>query len=258
MTSPCTARELPAALQELASENGGMPPDNQHNISRLALNNNLFWSKGQTLRIKFLNGNDDQKAMVRQWAPHWLKFANSLHMEFVEYGKAEIRVAFKTRNGGHWSLIGIDCLDIKNQNEETMNFDPDGLHTENEFRSVILHEFGHALGCIHEHQSPDAGIQWNREFTINYYKQHFGWTKELVEADVFEKAKASITKFSAFDRFSIMLYPIPPGHAKNITQGYNNYLSTMDRSFINQIYGNDFPGTSIPRRAATHHNTAGY
>jgi hypothetical protein len=26
----------------------------------------------------------------------------------------------------------------------------------------VLHEFGHALGLIHEHQNPVGGIQWNK------------------------------------------------------------------------------------------------
>lgn len=31
-------------------------------------------------------------------------------------------------------------------------------------RSTVLHEFGHSLGLIHEHQSPfKGGFEWNRE-----------------------------------------------------------------------------------------------
>ena len=30
---------------------------------------------------------------------------------------------------------------------------------EEELRSVVLHEFGHALGLIHEHQNPLSGIR---------------------------------------------------------------------------------------------------
>ena len=31
-------------------------------------------------------------------------------------------------------------------------------------RPTVLHEFGHALGLIHEHQSPfKGGFEWNRE-----------------------------------------------------------------------------------------------
>lgn len=31
-------------------------------------------------------------------------------------------------------------------------------------RSTVLHEFGHSLGLIHEHQSPfKGGFEWNRD-----------------------------------------------------------------------------------------------
>ena len=32
---------------------------------------------------------------------------------------------------------------------------------DDELRRVVLHEFGHALGLIHEHQNPEGGIEWN-------------------------------------------------------------------------------------------------
>ena len=35
--------------------------------------------------------------------------------------------------------------------------------SEDELRSVVLHEFGHALGAVHEHESPYASIPWNKE-----------------------------------------------------------------------------------------------
>ena len=34
---------------------------------------------------------------------------------------------------------------------------------DEEYSRVVVHEFGHALGCIHEHQSPAATFQWNKE-----------------------------------------------------------------------------------------------
>ena len=41
-------------------------------------------------------------------------------------------------------------------------------------RSTVLHEFGHSLGLIHEHQSPfKGGFEWNKEEVrsthFNYY-----------------------------------------------------------------------------------------
>ena len=36
-------------------------------------------------------------------------------------------------------------------------------------RATVLHEFGHSLGLIHEHQSPfKGGFEWNREEVSNY------------------------------------------------------------------------------------------
>jgi serralysin len=35
-----------------------------------------------------------------------------------------------------------------------------------EYSCVVLHEFGHALGCPHEHQHPEYDIDWNREMCM--------------------------------------------------------------------------------------------
>jgi len=50
---------------------------------------------------------------------------------------------------------------FEDQKVPTMNFgwlneDSD----EDEYSRVVLHEFGHSLSCIHEHQHPANGIPW--------------------------------------------------------------------------------------------------
>ncbi len=40
---------------------------------------------------------------------------------------------------------------------------------DNEFSRTVIHEFGHALGCVHEHSSPAATIPWNRDAVYAYY-----------------------------------------------------------------------------------------
>ena len=67
------------------------------------------------------------------------------------------------------------------QNEPTMNYGwlaPD--NDDEEGPRVVTHEFGHALGCIHEHQNP-PGLIWNKRVVYEYYmKPPNNWTKEEV------------------------------------------------------------------------------
>ena len=211
-------------------------------ISHLALQNAFLWENGHHLRVKFLNGNAYQHSMAQQNARRWLHHAN-LTMEFVTHGDAEIRVTFNY-NGGHWSQVGTSCLnEWYNQNVATMNLDPSDLRNEDDYERVVVHEFGHALGCIHEHQSPSAGIQWNKSVVLAYYAQR-GWGPLMVQHNVFDVYNRSMTNFSAFDRWSIMLYPIPYGHAYNITTGWNRTLSETDKKFIAKIYPK--PSVVIP------------
>eukprot|EP01033_Poteriospumella_lacustris_P005229 gene5229-3736_t len=109
--------------------------------------------------------------------------------------------------------------------------------TEAEFERVIVHEFGHALGCIHEHESPASGILWDKPKCYDYFAAS-GWSKEKVDRNVFEKYSANSCKFSFFDDRSIMMYAFP---ASLTTNGYsspwNSTMSTCDQLFATLNYG---------------------
>lgn len=121
-----------------------------------------------------------------------------------------------------------------------MNF---GWFTDSSSDQVIsrttLHEFGHALGMIHEHQSPNASIPWNKQVVYTYYAttQTPPWTKPKVDFNIFRTYSASNTNFSAFDRKSIMLYPIPNQHTIGNYEVQANYsLSSLDKAHIRKLY----------------------
>ena len=109
---------------------------------------------------------------------------------------------------------------------------------EDEYARVVTHEFGHALGCIHEHQNPATDIPWDKEAVYAYYQgpPNF-WTREQVDANLFTRYAADITQFSAFDPHSIMLYPIPNEFTLgDFEVGWNQTLSDTDKTFISTLY----------------------
>ena len=203
--------------------------------SRIAILTGKKWENGRTLRVSFMDGDSAVQSKVEQFARQWSQFAN-VKFAFGPNSNAEIRVSFKDR--GSWSYIGTDALSV-GKSKPTMNY---GWLTpttsDNEYSRVVLHEFGHALGCIHEHQHPEAGIPWDTETVYRYYMgPPNNWTKEKVDINIFQKYSSGITNFSEFDRASIMLYAIPNSlTVGDFEVGWNRALSATDKEFMGTMY----------------------
>lgn len=193
------------------------------------------WQNGRTLRVSFVDGEDSVQAKVEEYAHQWSDFGN-IKFDFGSDPDAEIRISFQER--GSWSYLGTDALSIP-ESEPTMNYGwltPDS--SEDEYSRVVIHEFGHALGCIHEHQNPAGNIPWDKEAVYNYYMgPPNNWTKQQVDHNLFEKYDADITNFSELDSSSIMLYPIPNQFTiGDFEVGWNTELSDTDTQFIATQY----------------------
>jgi hypothetical protein len=189
----------------------------------MALEKKKLWLPGSVLRVKFMEGTSEQKDIVKTFAPEWSKHGN-ITFEFTNAADAEIRIAFE--DDGSWSYIGKDCLNIP-RNTHTMNF---GWLD----KAVVLHEFGHALGMIHEHQNPLGGIQWNKP---KVYSDLGGspnfWNKATVDRNMFETYAIDRINGTAVDKKSIMLYFIPQEWTTNgFSSQPNRDLSEVDKSFI--------------------------
>ncbi|KAE9389628.1 zincin [Gymnopus androsaceus JB14] len=194
-----------------------------------------MWAPGRTLRIRFLGGNEYLQQKVKQYAVVWSKHAN-IQFQFVDSGDTEIRVGF-TMGIGSWSYVGTDNLNI-NKNEATMNFGWfDNQTPDEEFSRTIVHEFGHAIGCIHEHQQPNANIQWNKPLVYAIYRRTQGWSAPQVDSQVFNRYDSSQVTSSLFDAQSIMEYPIPKEFTLNgFSAPSNDKLSSVDIAFIGTMY----------------------
>lgn len=204
---------------------------------KMALLAGKNWLPARTLRICFLDGSKTQRKRATGHAAGWLKYAN-IEFDFTAARRqSDIRISFEA-DPGSWSYIGTDNLHI-GKAEPTMNFGwlLDDTKDE-EYNRVVLHEFGHALGCIHEHQNPKGGIKWNEEAV---YKLFGGppnnWSREETYENVIMKYSLDQLNASKYDPKSIMLYEFP---SKLIQSGIatheNSRLSGNDKRFIRKMY----------------------
>jgi hypothetical protein len=205
---------------------------------RLAGLREKLWPPHQrVLHVRFLGGDPRVHRRIERFANLWTEHA---HVRFVfdNAPDAQIRIGFEP--GPSWSYIGTDALDpTLDADAPTMNFgwfSPATAHDE--IQRVVLHEFGHALGMIHEHQSPNADIPWDREAVYAYFAGPPNyWSPEQVDLNIFERYSHEQANASAFDPASIMIYPIPPEFTHGqVTIGWNRMLSPGDRAFIAQLY----------------------
>jgi hypothetical protein len=215
----CFDRILPADLKT-----GPVVPPMPGAMPRAAFERAKLWPLGASLRVAFLDGDSTQQGLVRQHAPTWSKYAN-LTFDFVNNTNPQIRITFNP-NDGAWSYIGLDCSTIP-KNQPTMNL---GWQDE----GVILHEFGHTLGLIHEHQNPSGGIKWNKE---QVYRDLGGspnfWDKATVDANMFAVYNLNQVNATKVDPKSIMMYQIPESWTTDkFSAGENNVLSEQDKVFV--------------------------
>lgn len=219
MNKICFDRLLPRDLNRFAAMTPAMA-----SVARLAAVSSKQWVNGSTLRVRFIGGTEAQREAVKLHASKWSIYAN-LKFTFEQDAAAEIRIAFN-ENDGAWSYMGIDCLDIP-RDQPTMNL---GWVDE----GVILHEFGHAIACIHEHQNPSGGINWNRE---KVYADLGGspnfWDRTTVDHNIFDRYASEQINGTEMDPKSIMMYSFP---ASWTLDGFhteeNGVLSDMDKVFI--------------------------
>ncbi|KAJ7595713.1 hypothetical protein C8J56DRAFT_387371 [Mycena floridula] len=207
---------------------------------KMAVLTDSKWQTGRTITIAFFNGAAELQQKVQQYARQWTQHANLIFSFISSTLNADVRIAFNTPGKGHQSYVGTACL-TKPKSEPTMHLDL-YLHTpEKTFRRVVLHEFGHVLGAIHEHQRPDMpNIKWNKKAVM----EALGWTEAEVEHNILKKETGNLTA-SAFDSKSIMLYMIPPSWTYYTFQSqHNTVLSATDIEFVNKLY--PFDSTPAP------------
>ncbi len=210
------------------------------------------WKNGTTLKVGFLNRLDSYGQSLRQKvgeiAPTWSQHAN-IKFDFREGADADILINFSidlAPFGTYSSELGSNAVRLTNQKQPSMHlvFNPDDANnTDDEFRRVILHEFGHALGLIHEHARPDSKLIWDEKAVRRFYAAQSGdaldW--DFLKRNVIDFYSEKLVDQTAFDPLSIMMYRFPKGLATfadktPFSTDWNRELSPLDQTFIASMY----------------------
>jgi hypothetical protein len=212
------------------------------------------------LRVCFFGGSAEMRSRIAREASDWMMPDNGIKFDFGDPQdpricgprdgrENQIRISFD--RPGQWSAAGVQSVLALNQDEPSMNyfdldkFDPVNLHPY--YVGAIRHEFGHALGLMHEHQSPASPCEneydWPKVYEmLGGPPEH--WSKDYVDfamRPIMSEPGREVA-YGEFDRHSIMIYDFPPEYflrgtaSPCYTGGQILAISPHDRAVAAKLY----------------------
>lgn len=200
----------------------------------IALLKSRKWPNGSEIPIYLQSPTAQQRRDVQEVMERYNSIVNLNLLLVTSAARSKVRVTFNSR-GGAWSYIGTDVL-RQPTNAATMNL---GFNQA----GTYLHEFGHTLGAIHEHQRVDPRY-WNKTAV---YRDLSGppnnWDRATIDSNMFERYAEDQLNGTRLDGRSVMMYGIPRTWLLDTWEGWhegpNPDLSELDISWLKTQYPKD-------------------
>lgn len=227
-------RSAPCSTIDAAQGSGDVRPGREG----LVADKYWVWPNGSTIHVHFRDGSPEARAAVAEVANEWTQFANLdfvFHLGDAVPAKVDISVTFN--DSACNSSMGPGSQFSVSQGNPSMRLcHIDQMMGGDSFRRTVLHEFGHAIGMHHEHQSPKAAFSWNKPNVYAYYAQ-IGWDEPFVDQWVFARVQQDQVRASEWDPDSVMHYEFPASFTTdNVAIHGGSVLSKLDREFVAEIY----------------------
>ncbi|MBC8070355.1 MAG: outer membrane protein assembly factor BamD [Deltaproteobacteria bacterium] len=206
----------------------------------LAADTDYLWPVGATLNVHFTDGSLEARKAVAEVASQWSEHANLKLAFFFDTDApppvTHIRVRFD--DPGCNSALGTSSQYMIDRGDASMRLcHIDSMVGTDRFARVVIHEFGHAIGMNHEHQSPKAKFEWDKPFVYQYYRDTAGWDAAFVDQWVFRQISGENIAASDYDADSVMQYEFPPEFTKDRRAIRGSHeLSALDKTWAAKVY----------------------